>query len=153
MSISTARYPFDIELLEKGDFIPPEEIETLTGKARGTDAYRLALMGVTDQVRRGLRDIGRTFTVCSRKEGIAILTDEEAVVYGAQKFARGLRSMGAAHRDMLGVDRSQLTEDSRRAHDRHVEVQGKVVGAARKAHRLALRPHRRGTPLLKEPLS
>lgn len=149
---AAARYPMDYDALNKGDVLPAELLERLLRARRGTEVYRLGLLGLRDQVVRecGLR--GRHFTVVVRRDQLCVLTDEEAAEYNARAFHHGVRRSKRSLRRLVQVDAAALTAEQRREHERNVLVCGKMLQSALNERRLlTARPHVRTTPGLPAP--
>ena len=148
MSNSTTKYPFETDHLQKGDSIPAEIIEKAYSVSKDTKEYQFAAMAANHYVVRQFLDRGEVVTVIHRDGSLVILTDEEQVEYNADRFKQGVRDARKAHTRMLGADRSQI-KDPRllEAHDRRLEVQGRVLNAITKETKVIRpSPATRSTP-------
>lgn len=143
-------YPIATDDLIKGSTVSVEVIERAFGAHRDTKQYQLAAMRAAEYIARRFADRGEVVFVAQEKGALRILTDEEAPAYAAKLFREGMRKAGHAHARQLGADRSQMSDEVRSAHDRALEVQGRMLSAARKERRApALVAAKRQTPSLR----
>jgi hypothetical protein len=143
----TAMNPLNVEALQKGDYLPPIEIEEITGEVEGTQEYQLALLQLRQEIEHGLRFIGRPATIKTEGAGLRILTDSEAAIYNARHGDLARFKLFRAFRRNQAVDEANLSDPERQAHYRTLEVQGKYVQALRQISRqLSVEPVRRLTP-------
>lgn len=143
---TTEKYPFDYDALNKGDVIPAERIEEITGIKRHEAAYSIAVMGLQSQVQHELIDRGRDVVVRCDKGALRILTDPEAAEYTAKLFTQRKRQLVRAHGYGLRVQVANLDEQQRLSHERNIVVQGAQLAAMHDARRLALKSVQRKTP-------
>jgi len=140
-------YPLDIAALEKGDVIPPELCERHLGMKRTDIRYGQSLVSFRDLVLRGLRRMGRQWTVTTPQSSVKILTDSEAASYNRKEFNRYTSAAGRRFRDNLGVDPSRLQADERRTHEHTLTSQATQLEFIRRAKRqVSLTAHKRATP-------
>ena len=146
------RYPFDYEALVKGQVIPAEECERLTGRKRHERRYSLDVQHLIDGIERERELMGAPVVAKQWKDGIKILTDAEAIVHLPSRFKAGMRLAGRSHRkSIVAVDTRNLTQEEARIHDRNRDSQGRQLEAAALAKaKVELLPHRRQTPGLPE---
>ena len=82
------RWPIDFDALQKGSFIPVEDLERAFRANRDTRAFNFKVMGLISDIRDFFKDRReQTVTVCQKDGGITVLTDEQAVNYNAAKFS------------------------------------------------------------------
>jgi hypothetical protein len=142
-------YPITTTHLRKGSIVSVEVLEEAFGVKRGTDAFQLAALRAADYITKRLAQRGEMVTVAQRKCNLVILTDTEASSYNEQRFDTEIGSAARALRRMAAVDRSQVDATRLAAHDRALEVRGRMLAAARRERRQAsLAPHKRETPAL-----
>jgi len=144
-------YPIDVQALSKGDVIPVERIENITGETRGTPAFALATLGLRVRIENELRDIGTP--MCLRGfqgESLKVLTDEEASAYKDLRAKSHLRGLARSVRDLQEVDRSRINKAGQDEHDRRLFVHGRTLQAALAGRSDAIKavPHVRATPVL-----
>ena len=146
-------YPLDVSTLKKGDYLSPDFCETrVKCRDRKNKAYSLQLNALRDWIERARESIGRPIVVKCDHDGIRVLDDEDAATYTSQQFASALRRAGRAHRKSLHVDVGRLCPETRRKHERNVEIQGKQIQAvAMVTVQYKLTPHARRTPGLPRP--
>lgn len=149
MSDETTNYPFDTDQLQKGDLIPIEVIERAYSVVRDTQAYDFAALRAKDYVVRRFAERGEVVTVAQRGGVLNILTDTEQVSYNAARFRQGIFEAQRAQTRMLGADRSKIDPSAIDAHDRRLEVQGRVLAAvSREVKLFTPTPTKRATPAL-----
>lgn len=143
---TTEKYPFDFDALDKGDVIPAERIEEITGHKRQEAAYGIALMALQSQVQSELLLRGRPVVVRCDKGALRILTDPEAADHTAKLFAQRKRQLVRAHGYGMRVQVANLDEQTRLSHERNIVVQGAQLAAMHDARRTALKAVQRKTP-------
>lgn len=144
-------HPIDFDALNKGDSLSPEQLATITNCQVGTTRYQLAVLRLCDQIQRELDDRGKQVTVAVKKGFVCVLTDEEASIHNNRLFSRHRRGQWRSHARNMQVDVSQLSQESRAAHERNLIVNSAVLAAMREAKRVALQSHKRSTPGLPAP--
>ena len=145
-------YPFNYESMSEGHRIEPEELEALLGVPRTSRRYSLMLVPLVHEIERNTRELGNPLIAKIERDGISVLTAEEATDYTNNQFCIGLRKAKRSHFRSMLVNRGNLSEKCAEKHDRRLEVQGKIlqaVAATRKE--LALGSHQRTTPTMKLP--
>jgi hypothetical protein len=145
----TSEYPLDTDALQKGSRIAAEVIERAFNVKRGTDAYQMAWLKASQHISRRFLDRGEIVTITQRKHDLVILTDEEMPAHNARMFRNDIRKAARAHARMLGGDRSKMSEQTLKVHDRALAVQGAQLAALATA-RKEFKPSRRerATPVL-----
>jgi hypothetical protein len=145
-------YPFDYDTLFKGQYIPPEECERLTGVRRHERMYSLKVQELIDGIHRERNARGMPVVAKGQGDGISILTDEEAVVYVRARFRAGLRLAGRSHeRAVVAIDVTALPEEVKRKHERNIELQSRqLTSVAVEKAKLNFAPHKRQTPTLEK---
>ena len=137
------QWPMDFDALQKGDVISVADVEQMTGKRRGTDEYRFALMNLKDMICGYLESKERMWTVSTEGDRINILTDTEAVKYTESWYESGRKRMRRMHSLAMGVDTAQLTTTLRDAHYRNIQVHGFEISAMKKSRAEALKAARK----------
>lgn len=145
----TSEYPLDTDSLAKGSHIAAEVIERAFHVKRGTDAYQMAAMRASQHIARRFLDRGEIVTITQRKHDLVILTDDEMPAHNARLFKNDIRKAARAHARMLGGDRSKMSDNTLKIHDRALAVQGAQLAALARARR-EFKPARRerSTPAL-----
>lgn len=145
----TTEYPIDVERLTKGSCVPAGVIESAFRVKRGTDAYQMASMRASEFIAKRFLDRGEIVTITQRKHDLVILTDEEMPAHNARLFKNDIRKAARVHARMLGGDRSKMSDDTLKLHDRAITVQGAQLAAITGVRRtFALTPKERSTPAL-----
>jgi len=144
----TRLYPLDFNALQKGDVIPPEQIEKIYNVNReDVKAYQLKKLVLASQIERELGDRGRSVTVRGDGDSLRILTDPEAAEYNAKRFRHGLRAATRSHKRTMCVDVAHLDADQKLTHSRECVVQGKILQSIKDTKKaLRLESHQRQTP-------
>lgn len=127
-------YPLDWTTLQKGDDVPAERVSAITGVALDHPRFPFALLALRDFVVRESGRCGRPLSVCTRRQGLHINTDSEAVGYhdnGAKKSQRAMfRSLYMLSH---AIDVSKLTNYEQSRHTRALVVWGAKAAALRRA--------------------
>jgi len=141
-------HPIDTEVLEKGDYITPEQIEDILGVSRNDKQYPFKLMYLQKKIMMDRQDIYAK----AEKDGLRILTDAEWTNYEGGLFTNALRAMARSVRRIAAVDVRELTEDERTKHDRRQIVMAQTLQGAHSSRREAMKslPHERSVPGLIE---
>jgi hypothetical protein len=126
----------NVETLNRGDDITPEECERILGIDRDHEHFPLKLATLASQIIRESGRSSRRLSACCRQGGIHINTDFEASVYHAKlarTSERGLLRHTTLMRTTVRV--SQLTATQRRQHDEALCRMATKVAALRRAAR------------------
>ena len=142
-------YPVDVDGLRKGDLIPMEEVERVTGLLQSHPRFRLAAMRMRDQVAKTMRERGKPARVRLTRAGLEILKDNVASTYSVARRNKKLRGAFTEHQWCQEVDVSGLTREEASQHEREV-IKGGMILQAIAATRLkvnsVLRDTERKTP-------
>ena len=144
-------YPFDLESLQKGSWIPPERCEEVAGCKRVERDYSLKLLSLSsDLARSWFLERREVITTRIEKDGIRICIDDEAIDVNDRRFNSRVSGMRRDHTRLVGIDREKLPSDERRdQQERLVVKQGAFITAGlQAAQQVALQPHVRQTPTL-----
>lgn len=145
-NVAVEKYPFDFDMLKKGDVIPVERIELLIMTKQDHPKYSLRILRLKDQIESELERRGRPVTVRTDHGCLVILTDPEAAEYNKAQFGIRRHQLSICHQRTLQVNVTQLTDEQRKIHERNIVVQGAQLSAMRKAVRIAHKAHKRITP-------
>jgi len=129
MKLKTTLHPMDFDSLEKGSSISPEELEKITGTKYGTIEYSLGVLSFTQRVEKELEARGLCAVIVIRKEHVVVLTDEDASFYTSKRFGQAVRTMYKQYRKKTQIDRTQLTGETCKQHDRDVINQSRILQA------------------------
>ena len=150
--MSVQYHPVDFDALNKGDTIPNDKLEGILGVAVQSKLFKLKALGLRNKIAAKLRERGKPATVAVVREGIKVLTDEEAVEYNPRQYRHGLRRARRSHGRLLDVDPGQLGDASKRTFERAVVVQGAVLAAiASTRQRIVLASYKRQASALPKP--
>jgi hypothetical protein len=144
--MDNSRFPIDFDAVQKGDKFTPEQIETILGISQDSERFQLAVLAFVERIRDELDSRGKPATVAIVKKCVTILTDQEASIYNATEFDRGLRKSGRAHRRAVQVDVGLLDHDDRQRHERNLTTQAAILTGIKTARKLAISSHKRTTP-------
>jgi hypothetical protein len=117
---------FDIDTtgLLPGDTIDAAACRKVIGKIADDRLYTLHLLQLKNQIAiELLKRTGRELTLRIRDECICILTDAEAAEYNPKAFDNGLNKARRAHKRLLHVDPSKLSEDEKQRLGSNVTAQ------------------------------
>ncbi len=145
-------WPFDLDELEKGHWIPPEACEERVNCPRASKDYGLKLLALQGLLeRQWLHEREEVITTQSEKDGIRIVDDNASIDVNQERFDRARRAQRRALRRVSGVDRAKLPSDERRdAQEKQVRTMTAYIVNGQRAYREAARleAHKRSTPLL-----
>lgn len=122
----TDKYPFDFDLLKKGDTIQPETLTKVLNRRIGTKEYAFGVMGLQKQIMREMAARGRPVTVCQIKDALHVCTDAEASQYNEKQAKVGRRKIGRAWVRIRYVDTSKLTAEELAEHDKRMMFLGRL---------------------------
>ena len=131
--MTTEKYPFDFDSLNKGDYIPPERIEDIVKLPRTHQYYSLKLLALREQIEMELESRGRPVNVKSEKGGLRILTDEEARPYAEGLFNQAARALRRSHVRSCIIDTANLNEEDKKRLERTILNQASKLLAMKKA--------------------
>lgn len=147
----TSRWPIDYDSLNKGDIIPVERCEEITGKRQGDSRYDLALLDLKDRIQGELHDRDKFWTLRTEKGAIKVLTDAEAYTYNHAEQVRARSAQVRRFALQSAVDVDKLSPDQRKEHERNVEVDGKYLQAMQGVRsQLRLSANKRNVPGLQQ---
>lgn len=145
-------HPFDVSTLKKGDNLLPAFCEQVTRVKRSDRNYSFALMKLKATIEQTRDNMGMPLVLTIRKDGIRVLTDEEASVYTRGRFNQGEKLLVRAHHRGMCVDVGNIPADSAKEHMRGLEVQSKKLQALIQVDtEMVLTPHKRQSPTLSQP--
>lgn len=127
--MEAVRYPLDLDRVQKGLYVTPEEIEEIVGVSRTEASYGLAVMRIIEEIKRNLGDRGVGLVIRQHEYGIKVLTDSEATSYLGARQQRNVQDIGRTHVMQQLVDVAMLTEDEQRAHERRLSRSAAYVQA------------------------
>lgn len=137
------KWPLDVEELNKGDVLPVERIEEITGEVRGTNGFQFAKMRIASFIEMEREHQGIPVVIKHEGETLRVLTDEEAAIYTETRFHDALRSAGRSHyRQSAYIDTEQLTNGTREKHEWHILVNSRILQAVRKARLEGTQKHK-----------
>jgi hypothetical protein len=142
-------HPFDCSTLKKGDNLLPEFCESVTRCKRSDKGYSFALLKLKATIESTRANMGTPLVLTIRKDGIRVLTDEEAAVYTRGRFKQGEKQLIVSHGRGMTVDLGNVPSDSAKEHVRGLELQSKKLQAIiRTEEEFTLAPHKRQVPTL-----
>lgn len=142
----------DYDSLAKGDVIPVERVEELTGKKFGGADFDFALLRLRGRIEDALFSRSKYFAIRTEKGSIRILSDEDAAHYTHSEQVRLRASQCRKFALQMAVDATRLTADMKRQHERNIEINGKYMLAMQATEKqLKCTPHKRNVPGLPKP--
>lgn len=133
------RFPFDFDALQKGDYITPEKLTEIIGSKPDTQRYKFKVLRIVKQMRQYLFHKGLVWTIKVEKDGIRICTDEQASEYNPTQYDFARKRMKRLYAQNAAVDISNLTDETKAAHLRRLQVHGMEITALNKSRIEALR--------------
>ena len=133
------KFPFDYETINKGDIVSTAEIEVVLSMSKDHPSFRLALLGLKEQLEKGLTSLGKIYTITTENCCLNVLTDEQAAPYNQALFEQRMRGMRRDHYRNMHVDVSLLSDQSKAEHERTLIVQSLKLAAMRKVNRKQIR--------------
>ncbi len=114
----TERYPLDFDLLQRGSYLAPEEVERAVSRERSDPGYRLAQMGLAAEIRRYFQGKGDWATVVCDGAGLRVLTHPEQAAHAPARERRAVHQLLIAQVEGRAVDQQQLGDEQRERHKR-----------------------------------
>ncbi len=111
-------FPLDFASLRRGDYLPPETVETAVLAQRSDPTYRIRTLALRDEIRMHFQRAGDIATVVFERDGLRILTHQEQADYAPAREARGMRQILTARIEGGAVDLAQLGDEQRQRHER-----------------------------------
>ena len=143
------RYPIDYESLRKGDVIPVEKLEELSGEKRGTQEFEFAVLKWKEIISTHMAAINNPVTIVGHNtHSLRVLTDLEASEYHDKRALAHLKGMKRNLAGLIQVDTDEFDPSLNSAHLRRIEVVGKMVQGGIKGRREGMKavPYERSTP-------
>lgn len=143
MNPQRAEHPFTDDWLagvSAGHVISQRDIIEYMGKPPSFDlsrsdnycAVRLATLNLCNDLRRRLEYMGRALVVCTKHGDIHLLGDEQGARYLVRKTRNRLGSLRRDHSLQLQMDRNQMSEGTRRMHDRSIFMNSMLMPKRRR---------------------
>jgi hypothetical protein len=146
------RYPVDFDVLERGDSIAIEQLESILRTKKTDRLFSLRACGLGKLIERTLAQRGKVVTCRVKNGALLVCDDEDMSEYNRKRHRKALRKVVRSHVQTAAVDVSRLSDEQRAMHERDVCNQAKYVAAlaaTRKEIRLAAA--KRVTPGLPKP--
>jgi hypothetical protein len=123
--MSTNAYPMDLDSLQKGQLITVKELEfILAVNPQKKEAFEFAVMGL-----QALIHSRTELTAMIAKDGLRILTDEQASIHNGRERDNAIQKARRRQRKLTQVDVSNLSESRRNAHDISILNGGRIIQA------------------------
>ena len=148
MMIDMKFYPIDVDKLNKGDYISPEQIEKIYGIQQKNREFPQKVLELREFIRFESRQKDRPLHTKIEKDGVRILDDQEDVDYTEKKYSHGRRKMMSALADEMEIDRTNLDTTTQNKLERNIICQSMELQAMRKARRRIITEYKRKDPLL-----
>lgn len=142
------RWPIDFESLNKGDSIPPEKLEEITGCNRGTTDYQFAVLALQQRIMDELEDRGKPATVAFKRNVLRVLTDSEALEHNAKSYSSHIKGLRRDFGRMMNIETANLSDREKVRYEREIEIEGKVLQSIDKTRKqFRISAHKRDTPV------
>lgn len=120
---TTERWPFDLAALRRGDILTVDKCEAAFGIPRTHADYWRRLLNAKTMIVEFFEENGdEGVIVTSCDEGLQILTDEQAAIYVQHRAFKAKRDFAWSVLKGSLVDRSKLTDETRKSLDRWQQV-------------------------------
>jgi hypothetical protein len=129
--------PCRIELLAKGQYLPPGYLEHRWRLVRQTQAYQLQMRALIDRIRSERPDLAAH--VRQDRDGIRIMEDLEADTYDHDRRRILVRQLRRSAKRRASIDRAKFSAESRRAAENEDQVASAIAGSCSAAVRAARR--------------
>jgi len=124
---TTNFFPIDYKSLKKGDIIPINRIEEITGAKHGTSKYDFSCLKLKGRIESELRELGYIWTIAGVDGNLKILTDPEAAIYNHREQVAARRRQLRRFELQQHVDSAILPEDQKQQHERRLEINGRYI--------------------------
>ena len=118
------RHPLDYDALAKGDVLSIKDQERILGVKHTHEKFWSRALGLKIRIEKSLAERGLFVTMKNDHDNLVVCTDPDASKYNARQVVSGLRKAVRSHRRNTMVDRSNLSADERKVHDRNLVVDG-----------------------------
>jgi hypothetical protein len=118
-------HPVNLDGLEKGQYIRPEEIEEIYGKSRVDQNFGLCILQLKQFIERGSDLICR-----SEKQGLRILDDEQASDYLWALQARHVYGLRKIVMKGNQIDPSEFSDERKKIHEHRLACSAAVYAEA-----------------------
>lgn len=122
----------DVDSLNKGSIISRETICREFGISDEDDykKYRFSSMKLSDIITQQLSDRGIECVIKTNDVHLQILEDNEAALYLAKEFKRGMRFVTKKHNQQLkAIDKNNLTPQMLQIHNHSVAYNSRILQA------------------------
>lgn len=118
--------PYFYDTLEKGTRVSIQKLEHILGleKKKDEEAFEWALRRLQGDIHEKTE-----MTVVIRRDGLEVLTDDQASSYNMQLIEHGKRIMFRRQQKNLEVNVANLQPDRRAVHDKNLERTGRLLNA------------------------
>lgn len=122
MTHTPTRWPFDIDMVQKGKTVmTAEQVDNYAKAPRESTKRRLAMLQLTRVLERGLKSRGIVgWTICEKAGALVVLSDSDATVYNEARTDEAKRSILAATFRQMHVDTTSLTQAEADQHERRL---------------------------------
>ena len=118
-------FEIDVKSLKKGDVIPVESIEAMTGTKYGSLAYGFKCLSITSYLDGQLPDI----SIAIKKGNICLLTDTEAAYYQTDRFRQGMQTMKRSNRKFARIDTAEFDATQHEFYKNQHLIQSRILQA------------------------
>jgi hypothetical protein len=123
------RYPVDFDVLERGDAIAIEQLESILGMRKDHRLFPLKTCSLGNLIERNLASRGKVVTCRVKNGALLVCDDEDMSEYNRKRHRQALRKAVRSHVQTAAVDVSRLSTEQRAMHEKDVCNQAKYVAA------------------------
>lgn len=136
--LKTSKFPLNFAALKKETLITQAEIENILGFTQESDPeeYKCQQFRLYGRVESYLESTGLDVTVTHRGYCILICGDSEALHINHKRFKQHFKGMIKATRKTGAIDRDNLIDPEKRAHENNMLYMNRITCAAIKADKV-----------------
>lgn len=136
---TTQPYPFDYDTMEKGDIIPVERLEELSGVERNHTSFGLHVMAFREMIMNEMMARDNPVVVRSNHGSLEILTDAQAYRYNFCRAETHYKGLALSVSRQGWIDVKLLNEEDKAEHERLTMIQSRMYLGAKKGRKKAFK--------------
>lgn len=129
----------DVSILEKGDYLSPEELEKEFGLSRDLADYQLKMVTLIDRIQKTSQTTEKNLFCRCVSGGIQVMTDSQALSYKSNHHELSIKKLYRVSRDTQKIDPGNLSKEEIHRHDTEINKQSRIVQSLRRERR-SLKP-------------
>lgn len=124
---------FDVNYasLAKGDYVTPEQIESITGTQQGTTRFQTAILRLKAEMEKNFKHLGLDAVIKQENYGLLICSDTRAADYTWNRFTSHLKGAAKQTDDMRHkVDTTNFTSKEKADYYNRLQIATEVTEGA-----------------------